>query len=98
MKFFKGGMDPYEYEIKLLNKNMGSDIVTGLDIRYHYDFWVYRALFFFSNPFCYEVSWISSRFNGLTSIIGAVKYPELPLDLTDMLQLLASTNSVNWKS
>ena len=46
MKFFKGGMDPYEYEIKLLNKNMGSDIVTGLDIRYNYDFWVYRALFF----------------------------------------------------
>ena len=46
MKFFKGGMDPYEYEIKLLNKNMGSDIVTGLDIRYHYDFWVYRDLFF----------------------------------------------------
>ena len=56
MKFFKGGFDPYEYEIKLLNKNMGSDIVIGLDIRYHYDFWVYRALFFFSNPFCYEVS------------------------------------------
>ena len=46
MKFFKGGMDPYEYEIKLLNKNTGSDIVIGLDIRYHYDFWVYRALFF----------------------------------------------------
>ena len=46
MKFFKGGMDPYEYEIKLLNKNMGSDIETGLDIRYHYDFWVYRDLFF----------------------------------------------------
>ena len=46
MKFFKVGMDPYEYEIKLLNKNMGGDIVIGLDIGYHYDFWVYRALFF----------------------------------------------------
>ena len=56
MKIFKGGLDPYEYEIKLLNKNMGSDIVIGLDIRYNNDFWVYRALFFFSNPFCYEVS------------------------------------------